>query len=482
MRPRTPIELHRFVDACFGLRVPRYTGRDRAGAGGPFDYLCDAYFDRPGDAVVWANRGGGKTMLGAAVTLLDLMFKPGIEVRILGGSLQQAERMFEHLRTLLDRPVLRSGGGILATQPTQRRIVLQNGSKVELLACSQTSVRGTRVQVLRCDEVDEMDAEVWSAAQMVTRSARCGGRLVPGRVEALSTMHRTAGLMAQLTRSDNRRLYRWDALDVAARCPAELPCAGCVLWDDCGGRAKRADGYMPIKDLISQRLRVSDRVWDAEMMCKRPITLEAVYPMFDPDLHVTADEPWRTASASDQAAGGVWFGGMDFGLRNDTVILWAWAPRRSPDAVLHIAGEYIAKDRIVQDNLAAADRVADEHHLPKCAALDTLAVDPAGHQRSGQTGESDVQVLRRAGCTVRTPRAKLRLGLEAVLRRMDHGLIRIHPRCHGLIHALRSYRYDANHPHQETPLKDGNDHACDALRYLVLEFDRAAGGVKMRGY
>jgi hypothetical protein len=476
MRPTTPSELERFVRACFGLRLPR--GRADAGCNGPFAYLRDAYFDLPGDAVVWANRGGGKTMLGAAATLLDLLFKPGIEVRILGGSLQQAERMYTHLRALLDRPVLRKGGGVLASEPTQRRVVLQNGSVVELLACTQRSVRGARVQVLRCDEVEEMDAEVWSAAQMVTRSAVCGGRLVPGRIEALSTMHRPAGLMAELTRSDTRRLYRWDALGVAARCPAELACEGCALWDDCRGVAKHADGFVPIGDLMRQRDRVSDRVWDAEMMCRRPITLDAVYPSFDPDAHVCAAEPWREREPD----AGVWWGGMDFGMRCPTVLLWAWSAGRGPDAVLHIAGEYSATDRTVDANLRACDTLAQTTGLPVPTELDKLAVDPAGNQRSGQTGASDIQVLRRRGCRVVAPRAPLRHGLEAVRRRLDRGLIRVHPRCEGLITALKSYRYDPRNPQQEEPLKDGPDHACDALRYLVLAADRAGTGLTTRAY
>lgn len=479
MRPTTPSELDRFVRACFGLRLPRR--RSGAGrGGGPFDYLRDAYFDAPGDAVVWANRGGGKTMLGAAATLLDLLFKPGIEVRILGGSLQQAERMHAHLRALLDRPVLRKGGGVLATEPTQRRIVMQNGSRAELLACTQRSVRGARVQVLRCDEVEEMDGEVWSAAQMVTRSAVCGGRPVPGRIEALSTMHRPAGLMAQLTRSDTRRLYRWDALGVAARCPASLSCEGCALWGDCGGQAKHADGFVPIEDLLRQRSRVSDRVWDAEMMCRRPVTLEGVYPSFDEGAHVVADEPWRDRGHGREQ--GVWWGGMDFGLRCPTVLLWAWSDGRGPDAVLHLAGEYSATDRTLEANLEACDALATSLGLPRPGDLDRLAVDPAGHQRSGQTGVSDIQLLRRRGCRVVAPRARLRQGLEAVRRRLDRGLIRVHPRCVGLIAALRSYRYDPGRPQREEPLKDGPDHACDALRYLVLAADRAGTGVRTRAY
>eukprot|EP00752_Nemacystus_decipiens_P014099 g12535.t1 len=447
--------------------------------GGAFDYLADSYFDRPGDAVVWANRGGGKTMLGAAATLLDLLFKPGIQVRILGGSLQQSEKMYEHLRMLLDQPLLREGGGVLAREPTLRKVILQNGSRVELLSGSQRAVRGTRVQVLRCDEAEEIDRPVWDAAQMVTRSAVCGGRVVPGRIEALSTMHKPAGLMSELTRAENRRLYRWNALDVVAKCPEARPCEGCPIWSDCLGMAKQATGHYPVQDLIDQRRRLSDRLWEAEMLCEKPITLEAVYPTFDPEDIVEEAEPWL---APGKQLGAVWFGGMDFGLRNETVILWGWALWRGPDAILHIAGEYIAKDRTVMANLEAADATAREHGLPGCAEFGVLAVDPAGNQRSGQTGESDVAVLRRAGCTVRTPQARIRLGLEAVIRRIDHGLLRIHPRCKGLIEAMQTYRYDPDRPDNETPLKEGADHACDALRYLVLAFDRGGGRLKRKGY
>lgn len=481
LRPTTPTQLRRFVEAGFGLRLP--VARKNQDIGGPYEYLADSFFDRPGDAVVWANRGGGKTMLGAAATLLDLLFKPGIQIRILGGSLQQAEKMYEHLRLLLDQPLLREGGGVLATPPTLRKVVLQNGSKVELLACSQKAVRGTRVQVLRCDEVEVMDREVWNAAQMVTRSARCGDRVVPGRIEALSTMHEVAGLMAELTNSENRRLYRWNAMDVVGRCPVSFSCEGCAVWSDCGGKAKHADGHFPVQDLIDQRGRLSDGLWDSEMMCKRPITRSAVYPKFDPDVFVEEAEPWLNPLTNQGASGGgVWFGGMDFGLRNETVILWAWAQRRGSDMVLHIAGEYIAKERIVEANLAAADAVAVKHGLPTCAGLDELAVDPAGKQRSSQTGESEVALLRRAGCHVSTPRARIRLGIEAVLRRMDHGLLRIHPRCTGLIEALQKYRYDPDRPNNENPLKEGSDHACDALRYMVLAFDRAGGEIKATDY
>jgi phage terminase large subunit len=48
----------------------------------------------------------------------------------------------------------------------------------------------------------------------------------------------------------------------------------------------------------------------------------------------------------------------------------------------------------------------------------------------------------------------------------------IHSRCTQLINDLLNYRYDPDRPHSDTPSKDGPDHGCDALRYLVMVAQR----------
>lgn len=491
LRPTTPTQLHRFVTLALRLQVPR-TSVSMLGSA-PFDYLRDAFFMRGQDPVVWASRGGGKTLLGATATLLDLIFKPGIEVRILAGSLQQAERMYEHLRLLIDRPIFRDGRHLLATAPTQRRIVLLNGSRAEVLAGSPRAVRGTRVQVVRCDEAEEIDPAVWSAAQLTTRTARCGDVVVPGRIEALSTHHRVGGLMEQLTRntpaegasapgtpvSSPRTIYRWNALDVVARCPPQIPCDGCVLWNDCRGRAKQAHGYFDVHELIRQRGRVSDDVWDAEMMCRRPSTADRVYPRFIRGKHVTTPDP-TTARHLDVAVGG-----MDLGIRALTVVLIGLADGLGEEAHLHILGEHAATDLTIDQNLAAAAAKAAERGWPTPQLLRFLAVDPAADQRSGQTGKADATVLRRLGCTVLTPRAPLSRGIEQVRRRLDRGRLTIAPNCTTLIDALEQYRFDPGKPDSPTPIKQGKlgpDHACDALRYLVLALDAAGQAVTVQPY
>ncbi len=483
LEPKTPDQLHRFVRVALGMTVPRVPLVE--GSSAPFDYLIHTFFEQnqaattPAnkDAVIWANRGGGKTMLGAAATLLDLLFKPGIQIRILGGSLEQSSKMFEHLTALLDRPWFRS---LLDGEPTQRRVALINGSKAQLLAGSQRSVRGVRVHKLRCDEVEEFEPGVWEAAQMVTRSGPCGDKLVHGAVEALSTMHRPFGLMAKITdgfqnnKPGASKLFKWTALDVIEQCPKARPCNGCVLWDDCRGLAKDAIGFIPVDDLVRQWHRTSRRAWSVEMMCRQPQVSDCVYPEFDPTKHVREEDPHDNQ--------GQWIGGMDFGLRNPTVMLWAHLHQsddQNDEPILHILGEYIRAGVTFDQHMQAIDRQASLNGWPH---TDWLGVDPAGNQRNSHTGISDVQALRKLGHTVKTKRSSLRDGIERIRRRLDRHTLRIHPRCKNLIEAMRCYHFDVDNPQRQEPIKDGPDHLCDALRYMVINLEAGAECITATSY
>ncbi|MEM9251270.1 MAG: hypothetical protein AAGB29_02875 [Planctomycetota bacterium] len=458
-RPANDDQLDRFVRVVLGLRIARTPVAP--GSSAPFDYLRHAFFTGT-DCVVWANRGGGKTLLGAVATLLDLIFTPGIQVRLLGGSLEQSAKMHEHLVRLLERPAFRRG--VLAQPPTRRRIALANGSAVELLAQSPRSVRGTRVHKLRCDEVDEFKQDVWAAAQFVTRSDTLGGSTIPGAIESFSTMHRPFGLMSRVVADASETsipVFRWGALDVAAACPPQRPCDRCEIQQDCQGLAKQADGFVPIDDLITQRRRASDETWQAELLCHRPRHSDCVYPMFDPDTHVQSAPPGERT----------WFAGMDFGVRDPTTFLWAStpitddaSPRPGPDTPLHIHAEHRATDLTLDANL---DRIA-ARDLP---APRWIAIDPAGLARNEQTGISNARRLRERGLTPRAQRHGVLAGIERVRRRLDRGLLTIDPACPQLARALAEYHFDPDRPHQQTPVKDGPDHLADALRYLINTLD-----------
>lgn len=508
--PTTPEALASLLRDALGLHIPRSPMITSHAS--PFDYIAHAFLcdfapqpPAPLDCVVWANRGGGKTFLGALATALDLLFKPGIEVRILAGSLEQARRMHAHLKRLLDpgrnSPLAHAANARI----TDRRITLPNGSEAEILAQSHTSVRGARPQILRCDEADLFKRDVWEAAQLTPRSAPCGRAAVRGRIECFSTMQNPHGLMHQLVeecRAGNRRLFRWGLLDVLERCgPAhgcrapETPDAppaesapkrpgDCALWDDCRGRAKRTPppgGHITVMDALAHKRRVCTATWVAEMLCRRPRRTDAVYPEFDSAHHVGE---WTTADgllfspAEEPVRLAAFLGGMDFGIRDPTAILWAVL-----DDVgrLTILDEHIEAGRLMNDHtarlLAGNAEKNTARGLPPWPVPQWIGIDPAGRQINHHTGESSAGLMRRAGLAVKTSPLTIGAGVSLVRARLRPAdgappRLRIHRRCEGLIRAMECLHYPPDKTDKLVPVKDGHDHVCDALRYLVQTVDK----------
>lgn len=496
--PRNPAELDLFLREAMEITIPQTPLAP--GSTAPFAYLAHTFFEgrrftqpaappapiphRPPDCVVWANRGGGKTFLAAAATLLDLLFKPGIEVRLLGGSLEQSARMHEHLARLAARPGVRALG---RARISARRVAFADrGSAAEILAQSHTSVRGVRVQKLRCDEVELFDPDVWQAAQLTTRSLRRAGPWGPtvrGAVEALSTMHRPMGLMWRIVQDaippapdatpdspahspsrHARLLFRWGVLDALEHCPPARPCNTCPLEAPCAGRAKTRPpahaGHITIDDALAARARTTTDTWESEMLCLRPSRSSAVVPEFDPAIHVAEGRADLPTAHDPAAPPTILIAGMDFGIRAPTVILWATV---APDGVVHVVDELVRAGRTMHDHVA--ELVA----RPRPA---WIGIDPAGHQRSDQTGLSNAALLRRAGIVVRSRRAGVAEGIARLRRRLaPTPTLFVHPRCMRLIESLQRLHYPPDQPESLTPVKDGHDHAVDALRYLITNLD-----------
>jgi hypothetical protein len=471
-------ELRSWVEWVTGLKMP-VRGVCK-GHQAPFEYLKKAYFEPAGDLVVWAPRGGGKTRLGAIATLLDLVFKPGCQVRIIGGSLEQSMKMWEHLRADTLRAMER---GVVRGKVRERRIELANGSVAAVLTQSERAVRGVRVQKMRCDEVEDFTPRVWEAAQLTTRSlsrangiADCGSQVAESKpvvagaaVEAYSTWHRRFGMMRSIVDGARERgtpVLQWCLLDVLEKCPPTRACAGCPLWEDCGGAAREAQGFFKIDDAIAMKRRVSLEVWESEMLCRKLSSKDSVFKTFDESIHVRESVPWPHPSELL-----TWLA-MDFGYVNPFVCLFI---RTDPQkSAVHVFDEYVQEQRMLEEHLIELKR-----RWP--GKIFRVACDPAGKQRNDQTAQSNVQVLRKQ-YQVRCRSLPIAVGLDKVRRALKPALgpvtLFVHPRCTRLIRALHAYRYDGS---SEVPVKDGvHDHLIDALRYFFV--NREAQPVQERMY
>src|ERR1051325_3392117 len=155
--------LHNWLQSLLKIHIPTQPICPHHNA--PFDYLTHTFFEPSKDVIVWAPRGGGKTRLAAIATLLDLLHKPDCHIRILGGSLEQSLRMWEHLE-----PDIRLIAPAWIDKSRKAGRIQLNLSSAAILPQSERAVRGLRIQKLRCDEVELFDPKVWQAAQLITKS------------------------------------------------------------------------------------------------------------------------------------------------------------------------------------------------------------------------------------------------------------------------------------------------------------------------
>ncbi|MDD5063630.1 MAG: hypothetical protein PHQ35_02570 [Phycisphaerae bacterium] len=467
--PVTRRDIKNYIKVYLGVDIP--DKRVCKGHNSPMEYLWHSYFydfatERPtnGDAIVWANRGGGKTELAAIATLLDCVFKPGCQVRILSGSGEQAGRMYEYLTGFLRRGYEE----FLAGPIRKSKCRFINGSAVEVLTQSQRSVRGQHIQKLRCDEVELFDEEVFAAAKLTTQST--AGLLAA--MEMISTMHRPYGLMQKIVSTAGQLatpVFKWCLWEVIERC-TERNCSQCPLWVDCEGKARESEGYLKVDDCITAMRRASRAGWEAEMLCKRPSRENVVFDEFEPAEHIRG---------VDYDPNLPLYRALDFGFVNPFVCLWVQV---DTDGVVRVIDEYVR-------SRATIDVHAEEIKRRTPAGERSVAAtfcDPSGGNRNDVTGTSIVRELRMLGVITRFRRSGILEGIELIRRSLKAGdgkkRLLISPRCQRLIEAMECYRYPEGGRAGELPLKDGlYDHPIDALRYFFVNY-RRTGKTASRRY
>ena len=467
--PKTKRDLKNYVKVFLGVNVPdRKICHEHSS---PMDYLWHTFRDTKtvawasspcmhgqdghatnADAIVWANRAGGKTEIAAIATLLDCIFKPKCQVRILAGSGEQASRMYDYLVEFL----YRGFQDVLTKPPFKTKCHFKNGSSTEVLTQSARSVRGQHIQKLRCDEVELFDDEVYNAAKFTTQSKNG----ITAGMELISTMHQPYGIMQKIVSSGMQHgtpIFKWCIWETIEKC-IDRNCSQCPLWQDCRGKAKNAAGYLSIDDCITQMRRASRAGWEAEMLCKRPSRENVVFDEFDSAIHVqpvtfNPDLPlYRT---------------LDFGFVNPFVCLWIQVDE---DGKIFVIDEYVRSRATINIH-------AEEMKRRTPISEDKMAAtfcDPAGKSVNDVTGTSTVRELRSHGIEVRFRKSGILEGIELIRRAIRSGdgqsSLVISPKCRCLIEAMESYHYpQAGSNSNELPLKDGvYDHPIDALRYFFI--------------
>lgn len=461
-KPATRTDLKNYLQFYLNLNVP--DKKICPCHDSPMDYLWHSYSENDlfltkdsklktqnSDCIVWAGRGGGKTYLAAAATLLDSLFKPGCKTRILAGSLQQAQRMYDYLLGFLHNGF----EDCVKKTPQKNKCFFANGSNVEVLTQSMASIRGSHIHKLRCDEVELFKKQIFDSAKFTTKS----NNGIIAAMETLSTMHQPFGIMHDLVnkaQENKTKIFKWCVWEAIENC-AGRSCSQCPLNSDCQGKAKIADGFLKIDDVIAQMRRSSRAAFESEMLCLRPSLENVVFAEFKPQLHIVPVQYnpnlplYRT---------------LDFGFVNPFVCLWIQIDAKG---TIFVIDEYIQSRKTIDVH---AEEI--KNRKPYNDNVIMTFCDPAGAGVNDVTGTSPVSRLRAAGIKLRYRPSEINTGVELIRRALKTGdnktnLI-INPRCGRLIEAMQSYHYPQTGS-IEQPQKDGiYDHPIDALRYFFINF------------
>jgi hypothetical protein len=449
-RPHTRQSLEKYIGHFLGVSVPNRAACE--GHDAPLDYLEHVLLDGGGNTLVWACRGGSKTMLAAMLTVLESIFQPGLETRILGGSLAQSSYMYEYVRRFLRSEPL----GTVVGRMTGTSACLQNGSRIEILPQSDRAIRGVHVPRLRLDEVEEFRADIFEGALFLPQSVGT----TAARIEMLSTLHRPYGIMSELVdgaEDKGLRVFKWCLWEIIERC-RDRSCSRCELDADCRAKAKRANGYYSIDDAIAKKKLVSEEAWQSEMLCLRPSREGLFYRQYDEDVHVPNGPIPHDPSME-------LYRSFDWGVNGPTACLWVQVDGD---------GRVYVIDELLQSGIAVSDMARAVRRYEEMRGYRNVIrsyCDP--------TGLSYILEFQKEGiaCQGRREdggRSNVRFeGFETVRRYLkadENGRPRmlVSPRCVNTRREFRTYHYPQTrfgaNPVEEPSKVD--DHAMDALRYF----------------
>ena len=432
--PKNDKELHAYIKDTLGIDVPRVACCP--GHSAPFEFVSDAYFERAANQLVHACRSGGKTMDTAALDVLDAAFHDASIVKVAGSKLQ-AKRGYDYSKTFWFRDeALQSK---LAAEPLMSETRLISGAKYEILAASPKAVRGTHAAKLRMDEIDEMAADIFTGALSIPKSQ-------PGVISQVlmtSTWHKAVGQMQMmLDEAEDKafKVYTWCIWETMERC--ELDCSECPMFQDCQGKAKKADGYRPYEEIL-QQFNIHDRdTWESEHLCLVPSKKKRVYAQFDRSVHLIEPEAVPEGLA-------LW-GCIDWGYDNPFVF-----------AVLGLAGDdrkFVLEEsyerHLTDAELAAimweryGDRVKD------------VCVDPSN--------PGGIKEFKKVGFRVHRRPSRVKDGIDEIRKDLkpNAGPPRLYFVKGQTPQIVKDFEGYENRPGTDEPKKpQEHDHGPDAVRY-----------------
>ena len=474
-----------WLEQEFGLVVRRVPKIDRILR----ELIADLQARRRIRVLVIGPRGGGKTMLAAALQLLSVRFF-GASWTSIGGSLEQATRLFSHVRAAVSRSADLQA---FVTEALATRVTTKSGAMITVHAASEKSIRGQHPRGpsgaggIVLDEaaliedriVDAAVPQIASADPSMILQLSTLGELQTGRFWELIQDHEARGY----------RVYEFGIFDVTARCPYDCAttCPVPAFAKDeqredgqgrlmairkalCAGKAHETDGWIRIDEVAQQYRDLPRESFQREFLGSSSTRVGAVYNAEDIDAAIHPGGMFSKTGDLEQhrhrfrALEKVV--GLDWGYSGET---WAAYLVRLKDVLLVYRWEYWSHVRFSEIRRHLVDRIFDERIecvLPDAAApSDNHELLEMIRKREASPHPDDDPEF---GCLVRPIKFGVvkSYGVGEVRRRLENRLLRFARKfgkepvqnLERAIRLLKAYHVDPN----GQPVKK-DDHCPDAL-------------------
>lgn len=458
--PKTRKDLHEYIQRVFGLYIP-----DKSVCEGhisPYQFVADAYFEKISDGILIAGRATGKTQDFAVIDALNSNFKPNCSTGTVGATKKQAGKCYQYFKKLIQP--YKDIGRIESSLMESTKFIHPINSEVEILIGTIEGCNSPHPQKAFLDEFELVDWAVYQ--EFCNMPIESHG--IPAQVILASTRKYSHGTVQKLINdihNTNYKLYVWCVWESVEKC-LKTSCEECksivkgeyedgsprTFYSVCQEKAKRANGFKKINDVINTFKRLDVSTWEAQQECKKPENKGAVFTWFDE----------TTCSYEDD------FDYTQSGVVVDNAIDWGAA---DPNVCLFVAekdGHYFIFDEIYEKDMAVSEfRELIKYRRNEWELVGenmNVYCDPSGRSGRIELEQGGLGILN-----IIPSKNDIQEGISMINSLGMDKRIHIHERCINTLREFREYHYPSKGVSSKPVDKD--NHTCDAFKYYILEKD-----------
>lgn len=404
---------------------------------------------------------GGKSRW-AAMEVLPILLTPGTVGWIVAPEYGLGEKEFRYLHEAMQHPYIRKRWGPMIENGRIANRVAGGDMEIRLdwgdagfsqvvvkTAKNRESLLGEALHWVIMAEASQMPKVVWSRLIQLRLTTHRGIAIFPSSPQGKDWFD----VLVQQGLRGERGFF---TIGLDSRMNPTLDLAELVFW--------------------TSPEQMSDEDFEEQVRGKGTPPYGLVYKSFDPELHCHS---WRRDWPKPSWRRGR---GFDFGFTDPYVILWY---ARDEDGRYYIYREWYKRRQLTDQAVKEVARVEgwplERNHDGRLRLVGQPRIERMNYPSVADWDAGETQALRNAGVRIRRAKKDIVEGIKAVeklLRLAGDGRPRLYikPTCKNLLREFAAYQWGQD----ALPKGHQDDHALDALRYIIYTQEPILGDVKIR--